>query len=238
MSLTGQVAIITGAGSGIGASVARALAGEGMRLVLNGRRAEPVEALAEELGDALALPGDVVDPATAPRLVERALAEFGRLDVAINNAGMIALGPIESLDLERMAAMVRVNVEAAFRFIYTVLRHFKAEDRGHLVNTSSILGTTVRAHAGAYAGTKHALEALTHSLRLELARANVRLTNIQPGLVLTGLHRHMERHPKETLGIDQPLSPDDVARAVLYVLREPANVRVNSIQVMPRGQEL
>ncbi len=238
MSLAGQVAVITGAGSGIGAGIARALAGEGMRLVLNGRRAGPVEALAKELGHAVALPGDVVDPATAPGLIERALAEFGRLDVAVNNAGMIALGPIETLDLDRMAAMVRVNVEAAFRFVYLVLRHFQTQDRGHLINTSSILGTTVRASAGAYAGTKHALEALTHALRLELARTNVRLTNLQPGLVLTGLHRHMERHPKDALGIDEPLSPDDVGRAVLYALREPANVRVNSIQLMPRGQEL
>jgi NADP-dependent 3-hydroxy acid dehydrogenase YdfG len=238
MSLAGQVAIITGAGSGIGAAIARALAGEGMRLVLNGRRAEPIEALAKQLGNAIALPGDVVDPAMPMRLVDRAASEYGRLDVAINNAGMIALGPIETLDLERMAMMVRVNVEAAFRFAYTVLRHFKAQDRGHLVNTSSILGTTVRAHAGAYAGTKHALEALSHALRLELARTNVRLTNIQPGLVQTELHRHMERHPKEALGIDEPLSPDDIARAVLFVLREPAHVRVNSVQLMPRGQEL
>jgi NADP-dependent 3-hydroxy acid dehydrogenase YdfG len=149
MSLAGQVAIITGAGSGIGAGIARALAGEGMHLVLNGRRAEPVEALARELADAIALPGDIVDPTTAPRLIERALAAFGRLDVAVNNAGMIAIGPIETLDLDRMAEMIRVNVEAAFRFAYTVLRHFKAKDQGHLINTSSILGTTVRASAGA-----------------------------------------------------------------------------------------
>jgi NADP-dependent 3-hydroxy acid dehydrogenase YdfG len=99
-------------------------------------------------------------------------------------------------------------------------------------------GCPVRARAGAYAGTKHALEALSQALRLELARTNVRLTNLQPGLVLTGLHRHMERHPKEALGIETPLAPDDVARAVLFVLREPAHVRVNSIQLVPGGQEL
>jgi NADP-dependent 3-hydroxy acid dehydrogenase YdfG len=238
MSLAGQVAIITGAGSGIGAGVARALAGAGMRLVLNGRREAPLAALSEQLGTAIAVPGDILDPALPARLVDRAEREFGGLDAAVSNAGMIALGSIETLDLERMAAMVRVNVEAAFRFAYTLLRHFKAKDSGHLITTSSILGTTVRAHAGAYAGTKHALEALSHALRLELARTNVRLTNIQPGLVLTELHRHMDRHPKEALGIEEPLSPDDIARAVLFVLREPPNVRVNSIQLMPRGQEL
>ncbi len=125
-----------------------------------------------------------------------------------------------------------------FRFAYTLLRHFKAKDNGHLITISSILGTTVRAHAGAYAGTKHALEGLSHALRPQLARTNVRRTNTQPGLVLTDVHRHMERHPKEAPGIDEPLSPDDIARAVLFVLREPAHVQVNSVQLMQRVQEL
>jgi len=237
-NLEQQVAIVTGAGSGIGAGVARALSGEGMRLVLAGRRAERLDALAAELGDAVAQPGDITDPATPQALVERALATYGRLDVAVNNAGMFEVGPVETIDLERVARMIRVNVEAAFRFAYTVLRHFKAEDHGHLVNTSSILGTTVRPTAGAYAGTKYAIEALTHALRLELARTGVRLSNIQPGLVMTELHGHLERHPRETAGIDHPLSPADIGRAVVYVLKEPAHVQINSVQIVPRGQEL
>jgi len=236
--LGGRVAIITGASSGIGQAVARALDAEGMRLVLTGRRAARLDELARDLRAAVAVPGDITDPALPDALIERAQGAFGRLDVAVNNAGMIESGAIDEVDLERMAGMVRVNVEAAYRFVYSVLRHFKAQDHGHLVTTSSILGTTVRAGIGAYAGTKHALEGLTHALRLELARTRVRLSNIQPGLVMTGLHAHMERHPKDVQGIEQPLSPEDVARTVVFVLRQPEHVQVNSIQVVPKGQEL
>lgn len=236
--LRGQVAIITGASSGIGQGIARALDAEGMRLVLTARRANEIEALAGELHDAIAMPGDVTDPALPQALIDRAVRAFGRLDVAVNNAGMMEAGALDDIDLERMTSMLRINVEAAFRFAYTVLRHFKAEDRGHLVNTSSLLGTTVRPTAGAYAGTKHAMEALTHALRIELAHSKVRLSNIQPGLVLTGLHDHMERHPKDAFGIERPLSPDDIADAVVFLLKRPAHVQINSIQIVPKGQDL
>lgn len=236
--LHGRVAIITGASSGIGRAVAQALDAEGMRLVLTGRREERLDEVARELREAVVVPGDITDAALPEALIERARGAFGRLDVAINNAGMIESGPLDEVDLDRMARMVRVNVEAAFRFAYTVLRHFKAQDHGHLINTSSILGTTVRAGIGAYAGTKHALEGLTHALRLELARTRVRLSNIQPGLVVTELHAHMDRHPKDAQGIEHPLSPEDIARTVVFVLRQPEHVQVNSIQVVPKGQEL
>lgn len=236
--LGGRVAIITGAGSGIGEAVARALDAEGMRLVLTGRREERLDEVARGLREAVAVPGDITDAALPDALVERSLAAFGQLDVAVNNAGMIESGAIDDLDLDRMARMVRVNVEAAFRFAHVALRHFKAQDRGHLINTSSLLGTTVRAGIGAYAGTKHALEGLTHALRLELARTAVRLSNIQPGLVLTELHAHMDRHPKDAQGIEHPLAPEDIARAVVFVLQQPEHVQVNSIQVVPKGQEL
>jgi NADP-dependent 3-hydroxy acid dehydrogenase YdfG len=96
----------------------------------------------------------------------------------------------------------------------------------------------VRAGVGAYAGTKHALEALAQALRLELVHTNVRISNVQPGLVLTGLHDHMEMHPKDAMGIDRPLLPEDVARAVLFVLEQPAHVRVSSVQVLPGDQEI
>jgi NADP-dependent 3-hydroxy acid dehydrogenase YdfG len=238
MRLEDQVAIVTGASSGIGEGIARALAERGLRLVLNGRRADRLERLSAELDRSVAVAGDIRDPATPQRLIDRAVDSFGRLDVAINNAGMLEVGTVEAIDLDRVAAMVRLNVEAAFRFAYTMLRHFKAQDRGHLINTSSILGTTVRPTTGAYAGTKYAIEALTHALRIELARTSVRLTNVQPGLVLTELHRHMARHPKDALGIEQPLTPQDIARAVLFALEQPAHVQINSIQIVPCGQEL
>jgi NADP-dependent 3-hydroxy acid dehydrogenase YdfG len=238
MDLEGQVAIVTGATSGIGRAVARALDAEGVALVLAGRRVERLEALAGELHRAAPVAGDVLDPAMPRRLVEVALERFGRLDIAFNNAGLLELGGIDEVDLERVATMVRVNVEAAFRFAYVVLRHFKAQDGGHLVNTSSVLGTKTRPTAGAYAGTKWAIEALAQSLRMELARTNVRISNVQPGLVLTEIHDHMEVHPHHGMRVEQPLAPEDIARAVMFQLCQPAHVRVPTIMVLPKDQEI
>lgn len=240
VELAGRVAIVTGATSGIGTALARALDARGVKLVLTGRRADRLEALVAELGAAHALAGDITDPVLPGRLVEAALEAHGRLDIACNNAGLLAFGTIEEIDLERMATMVRVNVEAAYRFAYTVLRHFKAQNRGHLVNTSSVAGTKVRPTIGAYAGTKHALEALAHGLRIELAETDVRISNVQPGLVATDIFAHMpaDEHPGRQQGIDQPLRPEDVARAVLFMLEQPAHVSIPTLMLKPTHQPM
>lgn len=240
VELAGQVAIVTGATSGIGDAIARALDARGVRLVLTGRRADRLDALAAELAAARTVAGDITDPALPGRLVEAALETHGRLDIACNNAGLLAFGTIEEIDLERMATMVRVNVEAAYRFAYTVLRHFKAENRGHLVNTSSVAGTKVRPTIGAYAGTKHAIEALAHGLRIELAETDVRISNVQPGLVATDIFAHMpaDEHPGRQQGIDQPLQPEDVARAVVFMLEQPAHVSIPALMLKPTHQPM
>lgn len=240
VELAGQVAIVTGATSGIGDAIARALDARGVRLVLTGRRADRLDALAAELAAARTVAGDITDPALPGRLVEAALETHGRLDIACNNAGLLAFGTIEEIDLERMATMVRVNVEAAYRFAYTVLRHFKAQNRGHLVNTSSVAGTKVRPTIGAYAGTKHAIEALAHGLRIELAETDVRISNVQPGLVATDIFAHMpaDEHPGRQQGIDQPLQPEDVARAVVFMLEQPAHVSIPALMLKPTHQPM
>ena len=236
--LDGKVAIITGATSGIGTALARAFAAKGMRLVLTGRRQDRLDALGAELEHVRLLAGDITDPALPQQLVDLATGAFGQLDIACNNAGLLAFGTIEEIDLERMAQMVRVNVEAAFRVAYTVLRHFKAQNRGHLVNTSSVAGTKVRTTIGPYAGTKHAIEALAHALRLELAETNVRISNIQPGLVSTEIFDHMppEAHPGRQQAISQPLSPEDVARAVVFMLEQPPHVSIPALLIKPTSQ--
>lgn len=240
VELAGQVAIVTGATSGIGDAIARALDARGVRLVLTGRRADRLESLAAELSAARTVAGDITDPALPNQLVEAALETHGRLDIACNNAGLLAFGTIEEIDLERMATMVRVNVEAAYRFAYTVLRHFKAENRGHLVNTSSVAGTKVRPTIGAYAGTKHAIEALAHGLRIELAETDVRISNVQPGLVATDIFAHMpaDEHPGRQQGIDQPLRPEDVARAVVFMLEQPPHVSIPALMLKPTHQPM
>ena len=157
----------------------------------------------------------------------------GRCDVLLNNAGVIEVGDIETINVERVCAMVRLNVEATFRMAYTFLRHFRKQDGGHLVNISSVLGTKVRPTAGAYAGTKHALEALSEALRMEVAGSGVRITCVEPGLVLTELHDAWHIHPSESMGIPHPLRPEDVARCVRFVLSQPAHVRIPRIMVVP-----
>ncbi len=233
--LKGQVAVITGASSGIGAAVARDLAQAGMKLVLTARREDRLQALAKETG-ASYLAADVVDPDLPGRLLTRAIGDFGRVDFVFNNAGIMDAGPIEKLDLERIVLMVRVNVEAAYRMAYTALMHFKRENRGTLINTTSILGTKVRPQAGWYAGTKFAMEALTESLRMEFAGTNVRITALEPGLTLTELQDHWEVHPRVSQNVKQPLVPGDIARIVRFVLEEPAHVRIPKILAVPGEQ--
>lgn len=235
--LQGQVAVITGASSGIGRAAARELHSMGMRLVLSARRRSMLEDLGRELQAEVQV-GDVADPGVPGRLLETALRAYGRCDVALNNAGIITSGTIAEVDIEAVCAMVRVNVEAAFRVAYTFVRHFLAQGRGHLVNTSSVLGTKVRPLAGAYCGTKHAIEALSEALRLELAGTGVAVTCVEPGLALTDLHRDLPEHPAKGMGINRPLRPEDVARCVRFALTQPEHVRIPRIMVLPGEHQI
>ncbi len=238
MSLEGYVSIITGASSGIGRAVARELDRAGMKLVLNGRRLDRLEALAGELDDALPLAGDLTDEALPQLLVDAALDAFGRLDVVFNNAGIMDTAPIEEADIDRLCANIRVNLEAAVRMAYTALKHFKAESAGYIVNTSSILGTKVRPTAGAYAASKYGIEALTEALRMEVAGSGVRVSCIEPGLVDTELQDHFEVHPRDLLGMEHPLEVEDIARVVRFILEQPPHVSIPRIMVLPSEQAM
>jgi NADP-dependent 3-hydroxy acid dehydrogenase YdfG len=233
MELSGKTLLITGASSGIGAAVARDLGSSGMKVVLSGRRAERLEKLAASLPQACFLAADIADPETPRRLLDLALAEFGSCDVVFNNAGLAMAAPIEEIDIEKVCEMARVNVEAAFRMAYTALKHFKSVGQGHLINTSSVMGTKVRPFAGAYCGTKHALEALSESLRMEVAGTGIAVSCIEPGLVLTDLHRDWETHPTKAFNIPNPLTPEDVARGVRFLLEQPSHVRVPRLLMLP-----
>ncbi len=231
--LAGRSAVVTGASSGIGRAVARELSAAGMRLLLTARRRDRLEQLAAELGESRVLAADVTDPALPDALLGAAVDAFGGCDVLVNNAGILEIGAVDSIDLDRMCRMVRVNVEAAFRLAYSAVRHFRQAGSGHLVNVSSVLGTKTRPTAGAYAGTKFAVEALSEALRLELAGSGVRVSVVAPGMVMTELHNHLPTHPAEQLGIRKPLQPEDVARSVRYVLEQPEHVHVGRLLVLP-----
>lgn len=238
MELKGKVAIVTGASSGIGTAVARDLDQAGMKLVLTARRERRLSELASELKEAVHLAGDISAPTLPAQLIQLALSRFGGCDAVINNAGVMLVGSVQEMDIERMAQMVRINVEGAFRMAYLAVRHFKNSGSGHLVNVSSILGTKIRPMAGAYAGTKFAVEALSEALRLELAGTGIQVSCIEPGLVMTELHREWPVHPSEALGIKDPLVPDDIARGVRFVLEQPRHVRVAKMMILPEESPL
>jgi NADP-dependent 3-hydroxy acid dehydrogenase YdfG len=238
MSLEGKVALVTGATSGIGLASARAMAAAGMKLVIAGQRASLLEENAKALGECVSVAGDVTEPGAPEALFERALEAWGRLDVVMNNAGLVENGPAEAIDLDRVSRMVRVNVELAFRVMYLAIRHFKRQGSGHLVNTSSVLGIKVRPHIGAYAGTKHAVEALAEALRLEVVGSGIRVTCVEPGLVATDLHRDFAESPSKMQGIDEPLTPEDVARSVMFALEQPPHVLIPRVLILPREQPM
>jgi NADP-dependent 3-hydroxy acid dehydrogenase YdfG len=234
-----RVAAITGATSGIGEAVARRLSSEGYRLVLSGRSAEKLDRLASQLkSPVVTVAGDLQDALIPAKLLKAATDTFGRCDICFNNGGILEVGTVETIDVERVCEMVRVNVEGAFRVAYVFLKHFVEQKSGHLVNTSSVLGKKVRATAGAYAATKYAIEALSEALRIELSKTDVQVSCIEPGLVRTGLHDRWEVHPSELMGIAEPLTPDDIARMVLFILEQPAHVRIPQLMILPKGHEI
>lgn len=237
LKLEGKTAVVTGATSGIGKATAFALNDAGANLVLAGRNEARLAAVVDELTGAESLLGDINDPGLPQALIDLAVSKHGSCDIVINNAGIIHNGAIDQIDVEKVCEMVRVNVEAVFRVAYTTVKHFKSQGSGHLINISSVLGTKVRIYTGAYAGTKHAIEALSEALRIELARTPVHTTCIQPGMVMTELHRDFPVHPSEAMKIDTPLTAEDVAEAVLFTLTRPDHVTIPELLVLPKDHK-
>ncbi len=208
-----------------------------MRLILTARSEDHLLPIQSEL-QATILAGDITEPGLPSNLLDLAISTFGRCDVVLNNAGIIEVGTIESINIDKVCEMVRVNVEGAYRVAYTFVKHFMAQGSGHLINLSSILGTKVRPTAGAYAGTKFAIEALSEALRMEVAGTQVAVTCIEPGLVMTELHRNWSVHPSEGMNIPHPLQPEDIARCVSFILTQPAHVRIPRLMVLPSEHQV
>jgi NADP-dependent 3-hydroxy acid dehydrogenase YdfG len=218
--------------------VAEELSAAGMKLLLTARRGDRLRETAERLKDCSIVVGDITDPALPQQLVDESLAKFGRCDVVFNSAGIMHAAPYDQADIDDLCEMVRVNFEAATRMAYTALAHFRTAGSGHLVNVSSILGTKVRPNAGVYAGTKYAIEALSEALRMEVAKTNIKVSVIEPGVVVSELQDHFPIHPRESLGITQPLVPSDIGRAVRFILEQPAHVRIPRLMILPGEQPM
>jgi clavulanate-9-aldehyde reducatase len=238
------VVAITGASSGIGEAVALACAGAGAAVALAARRADRIEALAQRIqsdgGRALAVPTDVGKESDARAFIERAHAELGRLDVLVNNAGVMLLGPIAGADTEEWRRMIDANVYGVLYCTHAALPLMAAQGSGHIVNVSSVAGRFARAGSGVYNLTKFGVGAFSEALRQETVGMKVRVTVIEPGAVATELPGHnrpevLEVMAKAFQGVT-PLSAVDIANSVLFAIAQPANVSLNELLVRPSGQ--
>jgi NADP-dependent 3-hydroxy acid dehydrogenase YdfG len=245
MGVEGKVVVITGASSGLGEAAARLLADEGATVVLGARREDRIRALADELtrrGDqALAVPTDVTRRDQVLRLVDSAVEAYGRIDVLINNAGLMPLSPLDRLKVDEWDRMIDVNLKGVLYGIAAALPHMQRRKSGHIINVSSVAGHKVRAGNTVYAATKHAVLALSEGLRQEVKPYNIRTTVISPGVVLSELpstasEPDVSANLQKMYG-DLGISPDSFARAVVFVVSQPEDVDVNEVLFRPTRQE-
>jgi NADP-dependent 3-hydroxy acid dehydrogenase YdfG len=243
-NIEGKVVVITGASSGLGEATARLLSAQGATVVLGARRVERIEALADELrrggGRALALQTDVTRSAEVQALADAAIREFGRIDVMINNAGLMPSSPLERLKIADWDRMIDVNIKGVLYGIAAVLPHMTERKSGHIVNVSSVAGHRVRAGTAVYSATKHAVRVLTEGLRQEVKPYGIRTTIISPGAVATELpdsitESDVQAGVKAFYQIAVPA--DSFARAVVYALSQPDDVDINEILFRPTKQE-
>jgi NADP-dependent 3-hydroxy acid dehydrogenase YdfG len=248
--LDGTVALVTGASSGIGEATARALAARGASVALVARRAERLEALAAELtaGGArtLVVAADITDRSQAFGAVERVSGELGRLDIVVNNAGVMLNGPIEGAPIEEWERMVNINVLGLLYVAHASLPHLlrAADERprrvADMVNISSIAGRFANRGAGVYNLTKFGVNAFSESLRQEVTKRHLRIAVVEPGVVETELFGHQrpetqERYEQMFAEVER-LHATDIAEAIEYIVTRPRRVAVNEILVRPTDQ--
>jgi NADP-dependent 3-hydroxy acid dehydrogenase YdfG len=248
--LDGTVALITGASSGIGEATARALAAQGAKVAIAARRLERLERLASQIGGegrtALAIQSDITDQQQAIAAVERTVDELGRLDIVVNNAGQMLLGPIEGAPTEEWDRMIDLNLKGLINTTHAALPHLlaAAEDsqRGcaDVVNISSVAGRIARSGSGVYNLTKHGVGAFSESFRQEFADRRVRSTLIEPGAVETELTDHLRDGVREqvrgSFSDIEALQGSDIAEAITFAVTRPRHVSLNEILIRPTEQ--
>lgn len=243
-NITGKVVVITGASSGLGEAAARLLSAQGASVVLGARRADRLRSLAEELtangGKALAVVTDVTQLDQVKALVDAAVQTFGRIDVMINNAGLMPSSLLERLKVEDWDRMVDVNLKGVLYGIAAALPYMKQQKSGHFINVSSVAGHKVRPGGAVYAATKHAVRALSEGLRQEVKPYNIRTTVISPGAVATELPNSITDPDFAAASrrlYDVAIPAESFARAVAFAISQPEDVDVNEILFRPTRQE-
>jgi len=245
-NLEGKVVVITGAGSGLGGATARLLSAEGGTVALGARRVERLQALADELtgrgGKALAVATDVTHCEQVKGLVDAALQTFGRIDVLLNNAGLMPQSPLERLKVQEWDRMIDVNLKGVLYGIAAALPHMKRQKAGHIINVSSVAGHKVWPGSAVYSATKFAVRAPSEGLRQGVKPYHIRTTVISPGAVATELLNVISESDVaaavRTRTAEIALPAESFARAVAFAISQPEEVDVNEILFRPTRQEL
>jgi NADP-dependent 3-hydroxy acid dehydrogenase YdfG len=247
--LDGTVALVTGASSGIGAATAASLAAQGAAVALAARRADRLEAVAAGIrdhgGTALVLECDVTDEQQATGAVERTVAELGRLDTLINNAGVMLLGPVADAPVPEWQQMVQLNVLGLLYCAHAALPHLlRAAAEGprqvaDMVNISSVAGRAARNGNGVYSLTKHGIGAFSESLRQEVTKRYVRVCLVEPGATATELASHNRPEVLQSIRsqVGQTMQATDIADAITYIVTRPRHVAINELLIRPTEQE-
>ena len=248
--LDGTVALVTGASSGIGEATALALAEHGASVAIAARRMDRLDQLAGRIRDggagALAVEADLTDEEQARAAIERTVSELGRLDVLINNAGMMLLGPVVDADTEDWWRMFDINVRAVLYCADAALPHLLAAAQdsprnvADMVNISSVAGRTVRRGSALYNLTKHGVGAFSESLRQEVAERHVRVSLVEPGATATELRSHLrpeiQRQQEQRYASVRTMDAADIADAILYIVTRPWHVAINEVLMRPTEQ--
>jgi NADP-dependent 3-hydroxy acid dehydrogenase YdfG len=240
-----RVVVITGASSGIGESTAKFLAEQGAKVVLGARRSKRIDEVAKEIsakgGKVIGLATDVTKRAEVEALIQRAVEGFGRVDVLINNAGIMPIAPIEALKVDEWDRQIDVNIKGLLYGVAAALPHMQKQKGGHIINIASVFGIKMFAPGGVvYCSTKAAVRALTEGLRMELHSQNIRCTMISPGAIATELSESSSdeatrKNLREFMKMAIPASA--IAKAIAYAIEQPPEVEVDEMVIRPTVQD-
>lgn len=244
-SLKGKVAVVTGASSGFGEVTALTLSEHGADIVAAARRMDRLEQLEKRIQgngvQVLTVKCDVQQEADCRNLIDQTMKRFGRIDILINNAGVMLLGPIEGADTEDWRRMINTNVLGLMYCTHAAVPHMRKQKSGHIVNISSVAGRTARAGSGVYNASKWAVGAFSEALRQEVHMDGIRMTLIEPGAAATELRDHItNQEVREAVNkwaeAMRQLESEDIAAAILYAVTAPDRVNVNEILIRPTDQ--
>ncbi|RQR21430.1 SDR family NAD(P)-dependent oxidoreductase [Burkholderia sp. Bp9143] len=241
-NIAGKVVVITGASSGLGEASARLLAQQGAKLILGARRLDRLQALASELklDDRAVVQTDVTDRAQVQRLVDRAVELHGRVDVMLNNAGLMPSAMLSRLHVDEWDRMIDVNIKGVLYGVAAALPVMQAQKSGHFINVSSVAGHKVGPGGVVYAATKHAVRVISEGLRQEVKPYNIRTTIVSPGAVATELTSTItdpDVAARMAATYEKAIPADSFARVVAFAISQPEDVDINEVLFRPTTQE-